>query len=74
MNRLTRRLLRRSEPEPSLYICPWCGEAVDQQGPDDDLTVNKHRLLHLAKEWGDSLEDSTGWIMDEDGGLRPLAD
>ena len=75
MNRLT-RLLRRPgpEPEPVPYICSRCGQDVARLTPEDEVRVNEHRLLHLAKEWGDSLEGSTGWIVDDDGGLRPVSD
>jgi hypothetical protein len=72
---MIRRLLRRAAPEPSLfYTCPRCGQDVDRLSAEDELRVNEHRLLHLAKQWGDSLEGSTGWIVDDDGGLRPVAE
>ena len=70
--RLTRRFLKR--PGPTNYICPRCGQDVERPTPDDKVSVNEHRLLHLAKEWGQSLEGSTGWIVDDDGGLRPVTE
>ena len=56
------------------YVCPRCGQDVKRLTPADDLLVNEHRLLHLSQEWGESLESSTGWIVDDDGGLRPVAE
>ena len=72
MIRLTRRF--RKQAEPADYICPRCGQLVDRLTPDHELTVNEHRLFHLAKQWGESLEGSTGWIVDDDGGLRPVTE
>ena len=69
-----RQRFRKRPPEPVGYICPWCGEYVERLSPEDKISVNEHRLLHLAKEWGDSLDGSTGWIVDDDGGLRPVGD
>jgi hypothetical protein len=70
--RLTQRF--RKPLEPSTYVCPRCGKDIEQLTPEDETRVNEHRLLHLANEWGDSLDGSAGWIMDEDGGLRPVAE
>jgi hypothetical protein len=72
MIRLARRFFSR--PEPSGYICPRCGEYLEHATPEGERDINEHRLIHLADEWGASLDSSTGWTMDEDGGLRPVAD
>ena len=75
MNRLTRLLKRPdAEPQPVPYICPRCGQNVARLTPEDEVRVHEHRLLHLAKQWGDSLEGSTGWVVDDDGGLRAVTD
>ena len=76
MMRLTRHFRKRPEPEPDPvpYLCPRCGQGVARLTSDDKISVNEHRLLHLASEWGASLEGSTSWIVDDDGGLRPAAD
>ena len=72
MIRLTRHFLKRHAP--ASYICPRCGHDVERLTPSDEVRVHEHRLLHLSKEWSESLESSTGWIIDDDGGLRPVAD
>jgi hypothetical protein len=68
--------LRRSKfVEPMIdYACPRCGESFACSTPEEVMRVNCHRLLHLAVEWDKPLKQATGWITDDDGGLRPVAD
>jgi hypothetical protein len=65
-------LRKRSAPLP--YLCSHCGEYFERATQADELVIEEHRLDHLAGEWGASLDSSTGWTMDEDGGIRPVAD
>ena len=61
------------EPTPD-YECSRCGESLACVTPGEVLRVNTHRLLHLAVEWDKSLKQTTGWITDDDGGIRPVTD
>ena len=71
MLRLLGRTRKHAEQAPG-YHCPWCGETVARLAPDDKLTISEHCALHLAEKWRASLNRSTGWIQDPDGGLRPV--
>ena len=69
------RFGRQKFVEPVLdYECSRCGESFGCATPDQVMQVNSHRLLHLAVEWDKPLRQATGWIMDDDGGLRPVTD
>jgi hypothetical protein len=76
MLRLLARALKPAEqPEQAPdYLCPRCGQLVAGLTSDDNLTIARHRALHLAEEWRASLDQSTGWIEDPDGGLRPVVE
>jgi hypothetical protein len=66
---------RQKFVEPVLgYECNRCGESLACVTPAEVLQVNTHRLLHLAVEWDKSLKQATGWITDDDGGMRPVTD
>jgi hypothetical protein len=56
------------------YLCPRCGQTVPRLSPGDYLSTSEHRALHLAEQWRASLDQSTGWIEDPDGGLRPVVE
>ena len=69
------RLGRPKFVEPVLgYECNRCGESLACVTPAEVLQVNTHRLLHLAVEWDKPLRETTGWITDDDGGMRPVTD
>jgi hypothetical protein len=69
------RLGRPKFVEPVLdYECNRCGERLACASPEEVLQVNTHRLLHLAVQWDKSLRESTGWVTDEDGGMRPVTE
>jgi hypothetical protein len=57
---------------PPTYLCPRCGQTVGSLSAGDYVTIRDHRILHMAIEWGKSLDKATGWVMDDDGGLRPV--
>jgi hypothetical protein len=71
--RLPRRARKQAEPIPN-YDCPRCGASLSFSKPEDKLNVSEHRVLHLAVQWGSGLRQTTGWIKDADGGLRPVVD
>ena len=56
------------------YECNRCGESLACVTQAEVLQVNTHRLLHLAIQWDKSLKQTTGWITDADGGIRPVMD
>jgi hypothetical protein len=69
------RLGRPKLVEPVLdYECNRCGESFACATPSEVMQVNTHRLLHLALEWDKSLKETTGWVTDDDGGMRPVTD
>ena len=76
MLRLLGRARKQAEQPEQVpdYLCPRCGQLVAALTPDDNLTISKHRALHLAEEWRAPLDRSTGWIEDPDGGLRPVVE
>ena len=68
-----KRTSRTKLGDPPPYDCPHCGQSLASRTPDDERTINLHRIFHVADS-GERARLMNEWLSQRHGSQRPMVD